>query len=89
MSSYWDDKAVDPPKKRKKNPPVPISSKVLRIGYVSTIPTVPITEKIICYTCSQTVPPAQSYIDLGVDICLACTTLILADYVMMYGNPDA
>lgn len=88
MSSYWDDKAVDPPKKRKKDP-VPISSKVLRIGYVSTVPTVPFTESILCHTCSQAVPPTQSYIDIGVIVCLACATTILSDYVLPYGNPDA
>ena len=88
MSSYWDDKAVDPPRRRKKGT-IPISSKTLRIEYVSTVPTVPPTERVICHTCTQPVPPANSYLDIGVNICLSCTTIILSDYVLAYGNPDA
>ena len=88
MSSYWDDKAVDPPRRRKKGT-IPISSKTLRIEYVSTVPTVPPTEEVVCYTCTQVVPPANSYLDIGVDICLPCTTIILSDYVLAYGNPNA
>jgi len=96
MSSYWDDKAIDPPKKRKKDP-VPISSRILRIDYVSTVPTVPPTERVVCHVCTKAVPPAQSYLDLGVIICLSCATSILSDYalandikwIVPYGNPDA
>ena len=88
MSSYWDDKAIDPPKRQKRNP-VPISSKILRIGYVSTLTTNPPTERVICHMCTQEVPSAQQYINIGVAMCLSCATIILADHVLMYGNPNA
>jgi len=77
MTTYWDDKAIDPPRK----PRTPISSEVLRIGYTSSLQTDPPEVTQVCAECTQEIPPANEYIDLGVVICLNCATVILANHI--------
>lgn len=76
MTTYWDDKAIDPPRK----PETPISSEVLKISYTSSLQTDPPEVLQVCAECVQGIPPANEYIDIGIVICLSCATVILANH---------